>query len=177
VFFIGDNGTAPDAVSSPRDPEQAKHTIYEGGTNVPFVVSGPGVARGESAALVHVVDVLPTVAALAGVDVARAGKVLDGTSFAAALADPASPSGRRFVYTERLGAAGPPPHKLDWRAVRDDRYKLVDVGDGLKLYDLQGRFDDGPEQDQGKLDAAGKRHYEALKTELERLRREVRFEY
>jgi arylsulfatase A-like enzyme len=178
VFFLGDNGTPPEAVLPPRLPAQAKHTLFEGGTNVPLIVAGPGVAQGrESAALVHFVDVLPTIAALAGIDPTVTGKTLDGTSFAGTLADPAAPGNRRFVYTERLGETGPPPHRLDWRAIRDDRYKLADQGKGWKLYDLQGRFDDGPPKDVTDLTPQEKQHVAALQAELGRIAATVRFEY
>lgn len=178
VVFVGDNGTDPAAVLAPRGERHAKGTIYEGGTNVPLVVAGPGVARGRvSDALVHVVDVLPTVAAVAGVDPARTGAPLDGISFAPVLAEPSSPGPRRFVYTERFMPPGPGPYKKQWRAVRDDRYKLVVGFDGTKFYDLQGRDDDGPARAPDVLTGEERARYEALKAELDRVEREVRFAY
>lgn len=178
VLFLGDNGTPGEAVLAPRSGDQAKKTLYEGGTNIPLIVAGPGVAHGgESAALVHAVDVLPTLAELSGVPATPTGLPLDGTSFAAALADPHQPVARRFVFTERLSEAGPPPYRSDLRSVRDDRYKLANYGDGWKLYDLQGRFDDGPGRDPATLGPEEKARYLALQAELERLEREVRFAY
>lgn len=172
VVFLGDNGTPHEAVTPPFDPDHAKGTIYEGGTNVPLIVAGPGVGRpgATSDALVHVVDVLPTVARLVGVDPGRTGRTVDGVDFAEVLKDPSSPGRRRFVYTERMSPAGPPPWRQHWRAVRDERYKLVIGPNGDEtFYDLQGRFDDGPGRDPSALAEDEIARYRALKAELERV--------
>ena len=127
--------------------------MFEGGLNVPFIVAGPLVnTPGESAALVHGVDIFATAAEIAGVDLASvvddAGVVIpiDGQSLLPYLADPSTP-GRTYLYAEQFEPLGFGPYKLDQRAVRDARFKLVI--DGLtgseKLFDLQGRFDDGPD--------------------------------
>jgi arylsulfatase A-like enzyme len=172
VVFVGDNGTPHEAVTPPFDPEHAKGSIYEGGTNVPLIVSGPGVGRPgvTTDALVHVVDVLPTVARLAGIDPAEAGRPLDGVDFVDVLKEPTSSGRRRFVYTERMSPAGPPPWRGHWKAVRDERYKLVVGPDGAgTFYDLQGRFDDGPGRDPASLTGDERTRYQALRAELERV--------
>lgn len=168
VVFVGDNGTPGQAITPPFQKDHGKTTIYEGGTNVPLIVAGPGVTgRGESAALVHVVDLLPTIARLVGVDPKATGRPLDGVSFAGVLKDPASAGQRKFVYTERMSPAGPPPWRGEWRAVRDDRYKLIVDPEGKEtFYDLQGRFDDGPPRDPTSLTGDEKSRYDALKAEL-----------
>jgi arylsulfatase B len=178
VVLLGDNGTAHPGVTPPRVAAHAKSTMFEGGTNVPLVVSGPGVFRGgTSAALVHVVDVLPTVAEWVGVDPARTGAPVDGVSFAESLRQPASPSRRRYVYTEKFGPAGPPPYRADQRAVRDDRYKLLTGPDGEWFYDLLGRDDDGPARRPEELQGDEKARYQALRAELDRMTRELVFAY
>jgi arylsulfatase B len=177
IVFVSDNGTEGDFVDAPRDPRRAKGTVFEGGTNVPWIVAGAGVtATGESAALVHAVDLLPTLVELAGGS--TEGLVLDGVSFADSLREPASPGHRRFVYTERFAPIGPGPYEVEQAAVRDERYKLVLTAKGrLQLYDLQGRHDDGPfvpyDRARGELAARGA----ALRAELERVHREVVFGY
>ena len=67
VFFIGDNGTETDATDAPFARRHAKGTLYEGGINVPLIVFGPGVERGECSALVSSTDLFATLAELAGV--------------------------------------------------------------------------------------------------------------
>jgi arylsulfatase A-like enzyme len=171
VVFLGDNGTPKEAITPPFDPKRGKTTIYEGGTNVPLIVAGPGVtARGASAdALVHVVDVLPTLARLTGLDPRNVGARLDGVSFAEVLREPTSPGGRKFVYTERMSPAGPPPWTGQWSAVRDERYKLVKSPDGeIRFFDLQGRNDDGPARERSELPDDERARFDALLAELER---------
>lgn len=74
VIFLSDNGGRN---SIPRAPEKkehrnaplrdGKHSFYEGGIRVPFVVLGPGVKPGSvSTVPVCGVDILPTFAELAG---------------------------------------------------------------------------------------------------------------
>jgi arylsulfatase A-like enzyme len=179
VMFMGDNGTDQDAVVAPREGARAKGSLYEGGTNVPFIVSAPTVTQpgAVSKALVHVVDVFPTVAALAGVDPARTGKPIDGVSFANVLADPSVRGPRRFVYTEKFQPSGPPPWGKEFRAVRDERYKLVSSPAGMEFFDLQGRDDDGPPRAPSALTGEERTRFQALKAELDRIEREVRYEY
>lgn len=151
VFLIGDNGTPGQVLPPPLDGRQGKHSVYETGTRVPFVVSGAGVtARGaESKALVHVVDLLPTVAGIAGFD-ARDGRPIDGWDLAPLLADPQAPWRRDVVFTETFRPVGPGPWEEEAVAVRERRYKLMELrehGELIErhLFDLRGRIDDGPD--------------------------------
>jgi len=59
VIVVGDNGT-PQQVAP--DPTRAKTTTYERGIRVPFVMGGAGLASQVSNRLVHLADVLPTLA-------------------------------------------------------------------------------------------------------------------
>ena len=120
VIAAGDNGTPSEAVRPPHDPDRAKSTIAEGGIHIPLIVSGPGVTTGVSPALVHLIDVWPTVAETAEVDVdavPTAGRI-DGESLWPHLRDPASP-GRDTLFAERLspngGGALLPRHPRDPR--------------------------------------------------------------
>jgi len=89
VFFVGDNGTS----------RHATDALYEGGTNVPFIVTNPVVtaAGSESAALVHVVDIFATAADLAGVQPEQilapkgARLTIDGRTLLPYLRDPQLP--------------------------------------------------------------------------------------
>ncbi len=178
IVFTGDNGTAGDFVLPPFDPKHAKGTLFEGGTGVPLLVSGAGVQGPprESAALVHAVDLLPTLVELAGGT--TDGLVLDGVSFADVLADPSAPGRRRFVYTERFAPIGAGPYDVDMMAVRDERYKLLVTKKGaFQLYDLQGRFDDGPLVPLDRARGEPAERGAALRRELERVRGGLRFEY
>lgn len=163
IFLLSDNGTPDHAVRAPWDPRRGKDTPYEGGSNVPLVVVGPQVLSPgtETDALVHVVDVSATIAALAGAP--DDGVERDGIPLLPLLADPAAVWARDVVHTEKFGPTGPPPYASDWRISRDDRFKLIDIeGKGTELFDLEGRVDDGPAIEFGTLSAAEQAEVEAL---------------
>lgn len=153
VIVIGDNGTQGPATSPPTNPQHGKGTLFEGGVRVPLIVWGAGVGRpGVCDALVNATDLYATVLDLLGVDPVAAvprDVVLDSTSLAPYLADPALPSLREHVYTEAFkpNHAAPGQHTKLRRALRGDRYKLVrDELSGVdRLYDLW--LDPGEERD------------------------------
>jgi len=70
VIFLGDNGTAGRTTEPPFQSNHAKFTVYEGGINVPLIVSGPAVASPgrEEKALVCTVDLFHTIAELHGLN-------------------------------------------------------------------------------------------------------------
>ncbi len=150
IIFLGDNGTPSDAVTPPWPSGRAKLTVYEGGVRVPLIISGPGVVAGSHTdALVHAVDVFPTVAALARVPLARlrsSGErvAIDGRSLLPVLADPTA-SVREVVYNESFSPNGHGAHKHDERSVFDGRFKLIARGGARELYDLKGRDFEGPD--------------------------------
>ena len=146
IFFLGDNGTPPEAVVPPFDPSHAKATLYDGGCHVPFVVGGPAVgAPGESSALVSMTDIYATVAELAAVDlqaVQPRDYPLDSVSLVPYLQNPAAPSLRDTVFAQLFGPIGSGPYSLDGYMLRDERYKLIRVftpglpGYPAEFYDL-----------------------------------------
>jgi arylsulfatase A-like enzyme len=149
VVFVGDNGTEKAVVTPPMSPDHAKGSLFEGGTHVPLIVSGPAVSRpgSESEALVSIADIFPTVAELAGVDLASVpghdGEPLeiDGISLVPYLRDATLPSQRDVLYTETFTPNGGPPYTgKDMVAVREARYKLMRNGDQLALFDLWRSF-------------------------------------
>lgn len=124
VVFTADNGTAPEVVEFPQRPWRAKGTLYQGGIRVPLIVKGPSVVNPgrTSAALVDMVDVMPTVGAMAQVPAgmhAPAGTVVDGQSFLPVLADTSS-SVRSWSYSEQFML-----HTSSGYAIQSARYKLI----------------------------------------------------
>ncbi len=150
VFLTSDNGTNKVGIRAPLDPEHGKGSMYEGGINVPLIVRGPDVVDPgrETEALAHVVDLLPTVAEMASVDLAlieEEGHRFDGFSLVPVLEWGDEQGDRETVYTERFKCHSRSCSE-DERVVRDERYKLIrrlDQED--ELYDLLGRDDDGPD--------------------------------
>ncbi len=121
IIFCGDNGAAL---------PHGKGSLYDPGSNVPFLVRWPGVVKpgGESRALVSGEDLAPTVLAAAGLE---PGAKMSGVSFLPMLkGETYTP--RSYVFVER-GPHGSSPVSLNItnasydlsRAVRSDRYKLI----------------------------------------------------
>ncbi|MCB9691884.1 MAG: sulfatase-like hydrolase/transferase [Alphaproteobacteria bacterium] len=149
ILTLGDNGTMENGVPEPLRNGRFKHTPYEGGVNVPFIVNGPLVQEPGSVsdALVHVVDILPTVAEIAGVPLAGpegaqvvledgSWQELDGRSLVPVLAGEAV---RDVVYTEAYHPNGAPSTTNLQRSVRSGSHKLVRWGEGIEeLYRLEG---------------------------------------
>lgn len=154
VIFASDNGPAPaGGIASllPRGHDAAggwrgtKHTLYEGGTRVPFVVRWPGVVApgGVTNRTIVISDVLRTVADAVGAPVPdRAAE--DSVSFLPVLRNPATttPLHEAIVMQSDAGAF----------AIRQGKWKLLlapgdgrasDIGappDGrpaVQLYDLE----------------------------------------
>ena len=121
VCFFGDNGTPPIARSSENDRGRLKGTSFEGGVRVPLILAGAGLDRGRtSQALVHVMDLMPTLAERVGAELPE-GAAVDGVSFAGHLLDEASPATRGHLFVERYEQSSPGDSDL---AVITTRYKL-----------------------------------------------------
>ncbi len=141
VVFTGDNGPAP-KLTTLHPPSHVKGTVFEGGINVPLLVSGPqvDVPGTECAGLVNTLDLYATVAELAGVDLAQthAGVPLDSVSLVPYFTDSQQASLRWFTFSERflpLGAKGTHVTQ-NRRAIREARYKLIRVNSVYSFYDL-----------------------------------------
>lgn len=169
VVFVGDNGSPRAVTVPPFVRSQGKASVYEGGVNVPLIASGPNVPAGsECQALVNTVDLFATIGELAGVDVsAVVGAPLDSVSLVPYFADPARPSLRGFVYTERfrpIGAKGLMP--LAHRAIRDERYKIVSKVFADEFYDLAADPFETQDLFQVGLSAEEQAAYDALRTTM-----------
>lgn len=67
IIFSGDNG-----LSLGEHGLFGKQNLYElGGMHVPLVIAGPGIPRGQSDALVYLMDLFPTLVELAGASSSR----------------------------------------------------------------------------------------------------------
>ena len=100
----------------------AKQTLFEEGTHVPLLVAGPGIQPGVSAGLVEQVDIFPTLAALAGLEIPPS---VQGLSLQKLIADPRQP-GKPAVFSTMVSTHT----KLMGRSVRDDRFRYIEWDDG-----------------------------------------------
>jgi arylsulfatase A-like enzyme len=134
VFFANDNGgpgisekCAAKNASSNAPLRGFKQDVYEGGIRIPFLARWPGQleAGGHYDRPVSLLDLLPTSVVAAGAESPREPQV-DGVDLLP------------YVRGEKSG--DPHPY-LFWKhheraAVRHGRWKLVEIGDGVSLFDL-----------------------------------------
>ena len=121
IIFCGDNGAAL---------PHGKGSLYDLGSNVPFIVRWPGVVKagGETRALISAEDLAPTLLAAAGLE---AGPKMSGVSFLPLLRGDAH-TPRKYIFVER-GPHGSAPVTVAMtssgydlgRAVRSDRFKFI----------------------------------------------------
>jgi arylsulfatase A-like enzyme len=136
VIFVGDNGTAGEAVAPPYSPVKDKGTVYHAGVHVPLVVAGQGVRRPGRLvkALVNTVDLFPTILELAGIDPAAAlppGVRTDGVSLAPYLRNEKHPSPRAWAFAELFTEA----FDGDWeRTIRNHQFVLIERYDGSREF-------------------------------------------
>jgi arylsulfatase A-like enzyme len=140
VIFIGDNGTHQEATTPPFDPGHAKGSLFEGGINVPLIISGRGVKKGfRSNGLVQATDIFTTILDIAGIEPPHG---TTGVSLVPYFQKPQLQSLRPWVDAERFLPNGFGPYIQHQRAIRDTRYKLLrDVTNGVAasgqtFYDL-----------------------------------------
>lgn len=171
VFLLSDNGTTENMIREPWDPTRGKLTLYEGGTHVPFVAWGALVEQpgSRSEAFVHVLDLFPTLADIAGVrwhelafDDGRP-RPIDGLSLLPYLLDPTTSSQRETIVTSKFAPNGGGPYTAyDEVAIRSRDWKYMDTLEGERFFRMEpGRFDegddllvDGPEALDAKAEAA-----------------------
>ncbi|MEL6347470.1 MAG: sulfatase-like hydrolase/transferase [Myxococcota bacterium] len=128
IIYLSDNGTPAFGTASPWPVSRVKGTLYEGGVNIPLIVTGPLVdAPGRTSdALLHVVDIFPTLADLAEVPLEDLPvDAIDGVSFLPLLTDAAADPTRELVFVEKFEPNGPPPHEYHYRMVTDGEWKLI----------------------------------------------------
>ncbi|MDO5971446.1 sulfatase-like hydrolase/transferase [Flavivirga aquimarina] len=128
IIFIGDNGT-PNQVVQEYASMRAKGSVYQGGVNVPMIISGKGVTRINTTedALINTTDLFATVANIAGIDITE---INDSKSFKALLSDSGTTS-RDYTYTEIGKTSG-----SDY-TIRNNTHKYISFYDGSEaFYDL-----------------------------------------
>lgn len=96
IIFIGDNGT-PNQVL--QGFSRGKGTIYQGGINVPMIISGKGVTRVNQTedALINTTDLFATISDIAGVNTST---INDSNSFKDLLTSTTNTNQRDYIYIE-----------------------------------------------------------------------------
>lgn len=137
--FIGDNGNT-DRTAQIADTNRAKGTIYQYGTHVPFIISGPSVINPNrtSDALVNVVDIFATTLELMGfADWANhkpTTTAIDSKSLYPIVLNTKT-SVRNFAFSENFKLI---PDSQDGKAIRNMKYKLLRFDNGKEeFYNLE----------------------------------------
>jgi arylsulfatase A-like enzyme len=132
VVFFGDNG--PNGARFNGGMRGTKGSVHEGGVRVPCFVAWPDhLAPGQVAEIASGVDLLPTLLDLAGVPVPE-GLELDGRSLRPLLEGNTTDWPDRTLFSHRFGNRVPEPTP---GAVRTQRYRAVNEGEGWQLYDME----------------------------------------
>lgn len=125
LVFANDNGGLREDMNAPY--RGTKNTNYEGGVRVPCLMRWPGKLPpgSQSNALMHVTDLFPTFATLAGASLNQK-RALDGLNMSEVLFGGDAESPREEIIFEVSGSVRFP-------AILKGKYKLV----GEELYDLE----------------------------------------
>ena len=130
IMFLNDNGGTESA--GWNAPYRGKKSdYYEGAVRVPAVIRWPGeiTAGSESDALLHVVDLFPTFAGLAGADT-TSGLPLDGLDAWGAIAEGAASPRTEVVYSLDVIRVG------DWKLIEEGIDYYGWTTDAPELYDI-----------------------------------------
>ncbi|MFH1619002.1 MAG: sulfatase [bacterium] len=99
--------------------------LYGGTLKVPLIVKIPGMAKKEITRQVQLIDLMPTMLELAGIEV---NKDAQGRSLKPLLSGKVDAGFNRYVCSENT---------LGGKAIRSDRWKLIWFPDKIELYDLK----------------------------------------
>ena len=134
VVFVGDNGTPGGLNPIPRVVRGSKGTLFEGGVNIPCIVSGAGVVTPGRThdGLLSLVDVFTTLLDLAGLNasVIPDGAATDSRSFAPYVTDPNATVVHTCQFSEAFAAPTSTPGNNDGKTVRSGDWKLIRFDDG-----------------------------------------------
>jgi len=147
IVFSSDNGPEDYAIGnaanagmgSPGAFRGRKRSLYEGGTRVPFIAVWPGripAGRVDAETILSGVDLMPTLASLAGVPCEAPG--IDGEDLSAALRGGSAPRRKPLHWEWFFEVVGNPAFFAPPLAVRDGTWKFYCdyAGSTTQLYDL-----------------------------------------
>jgi arylsulfatase A-like enzyme len=129
-MFVGEAAVGGDLPADNGKLRAGKGTVYEGGTRVDALVSWPGqIAPGTRAGPFHVVDMMPTLAGLAGASLAG-GKPLDGVNIWPAITGGRNPrTGLVLNIEPTTGSVREGDWKLVWYPALPSKIELFNLAD------------------------------------------------
>lgn len=165
IIFIGDNGT-PGQVVQEYASNRAKGSLFQGGVNVPMVVSGKNVTRVNAIedALINTTDLFATISELAG----NSTSTLNDSKSFKDLLESSSATTRDYIYAER-GPIGTQDY-----TIRNATHKYMVLDNGAeRLFNLEDNPLESPNllnANQGPLSAEDSAIRDELITELNSIR-------
>ena len=139
-----------------------KKTLFDNGTRIPLIVSGPGINKNEKImdAPVEMIDIYPTLMDLTG---KKTPSFVSGKSFASLLKD-SSKRVRKSALTELI--IGSKDKMVQGYSIKTNRYRLTQWGEnGVHGYELYDHKFDKPELN----NLANEEAYRALKDSLKKV--------
>ena len=130
VIFTGDNGTPRQVARKLNTQKDAKGTIYNGGTQVPMVIAGPGIRAGRTSQPVQVTDLHDTILAITGAN----GQTHD--SFDLSPSFQGNTSARAATYIHAFGpksSRGKPV--FGWSMANESHVLIAPNGQPPQLYE------------------------------------------
>lgn len=144
-MFAGDSKISGGLPADNGPYRDGKGTLYEGGTRVVALANWPGMIKpGAVGGMVHVVDMAPTLAKLAGAGTDK-GKPLDGMDVWATISQNLPSPRDEIIYNvdPLAGAVRQGDWKLVWKASLPPKVELFDLsGDPSEAADLADRNPD-----------------------------------
>ena len=161
IIFIGDNGTPNQVAQSPYSSSKVKETLYQGGINVPMLISGNSVSRtGIDNNLIVSTDLFATIAEISG---SSTNEINDSKSFKSLLSQ--SGNIREYQYSELVDGADD-----EW-TISNGKYKLIVNSVGMEeLYDLMNDPYENSNLLNGTLSTIEQNAKTELETELTNIR-------
>jgi len=132
IFFFSDNGGARASVADNLPLNGSKHTVYEGGYRVPFIISWPDQLKPDvSDEPVISIDIMPTICAALNIDLPKE-RIYDGKDILAAVnGDFKGPLHEQLFFDGNDGS---------W-AIREGDWKLLfNKTESLELYNLKDDY-------------------------------------
>ncbi|MCB0502237.1 MAG: sulfatase-like hydrolase/transferase, partial [Bacteroidetes bacterium] len=173
IIFIGDNGTQTDVVQLPFIKTRAKGTVYNGGVQVPLIVSGPSVAQPGQVItqLVNSTDIYHTVLEMFGgnIDDLPDDAAIDSRSFLPLINGTGDAQDQRSWIFGDLFKLTPGSPK-DGKAITDGMFKLIQFDNGNReYYNIQLDFFEETPLNINNLNTIEQQHYDFLCNELSEL--------
>jgi arylsulfatase B len=171
VIFIGDNGTGRGVIDEPFRGSSHKGTVWNGGIMVPFIITGPGVAQGETShALVNSTDLYSTMMEMAGINFEETvpdNIAHDSVSLMPYLSNPDRESIRDWIYVDRFNTEE--GVKAGEYAIRDQKYKYLNDEGTEYFFDLEVDPYEYNNLLDGELSNAERSRFASLKAQIEDL--------